>query len=102
MDALPAASTMRQPIARWRDCMMSWSDDTCLDVRRPAGALRVTISPVTPLTVLADDESLFFQSVLEFAANEVGPHVRAMDEEAAFPPELIRKLFDLGVMGIEV
>ena len=57
---------------------------------------------MTPLTVLADDESLFFQSVLEFATNEVGPHVRAMDEEAAFPPELIRKLFDLGVMGIEV
>jgi alkylation response protein AidB-like acyl-CoA dehydrogenase len=57
---------------------------------------------VTPLTVLSEDESLFFQSVLEFAAKEVAPHVREMDEQAKFPPELIRKLFDLGVMAIEV
>jgi alkylation response protein AidB-like acyl-CoA dehydrogenase len=57
---------------------------------------------VTPLTVLSDDESLFFQSVLEFAAREIAPHVREMDEQAKFPQELIRKLFDLGVMAIEV
>jgi len=57
---------------------------------------------VTPLTVLSDDESLFFRSVLEFAAREIAPHAREMDEQAKFPPELIRKLFDLGVMAIEV
>ncbi len=57
---------------------------------------------MTPLTVLSDDESLFFQSVLEFAAREIAPHAREMDEQAKFPPELIRKLFDLGVMAIEV
>ncbi len=55
-----------------------------------------------PLTVLSDDESLFYRSVLEFAAREIAPHVREMDEQAKFPPELIRKLFDLGVMAIEV
>ena len=57
---------------------------------------------MTPLTVLSDDESLFFRSVLEFAAREIAPHAREMDEQAKFPPELIRKLFDLGVMAIEV
>jgi alkylation response protein AidB-like acyl-CoA dehydrogenase len=40
--------------------------------------------------------------VLEFSAREIAPHVREMDEQAKFPPELIRKLFDLGVMAIEV
>jgi alkylation response protein AidB-like acyl-CoA dehydrogenase len=57
---------------------------------------------VNPLTVLSDDENLFFRSVLEFAAREIAPHAREMDEQAKFPPELIRKLFDLGVMAIEV
>jgi len=57
---------------------------------------------VNPLTALSDDESLFFRSVLEFAAREIAPHAREMDEQAKFPPELIRKLFDLGVMAIEV
>jgi len=57
---------------------------------------------VNPLTVLSDDESLFFRSVLEFAAREIAPHAREMDEQAKLRPELIRKLFDLGVMAIEV
>ena len=55
-----------------------------------------------PLTSLSDDESLFFSSVLEFAQAEIGPHVREMDERARFPDGLVGKLFDLGVMGIEV
>jgi alkylation response protein AidB-like acyl-CoA dehydrogenase len=58
--------------------------------------------PVPPLTLLSEDESLFFSSVLEFARAEIGPHVRDMDERAHFPDGLVPKLFDLGVMGIEV
>ena len=62
----------------------------------------VSLSPAAPLTVLQDDERLFFESVLEFARTEIAPRVRAMDERAEIPRELIRRLFDLGVMGIEV
>ncbi len=55
-----------------------------------------------PLTRLAEDEALFRDSVYEFAEREVRPLVREMDEHAKIPPELIAKLFDLGVMSIEV
>jgi alkylation response protein AidB-like acyl-CoA dehydrogenase len=55
-----------------------------------------------PLTRLTDEERLLFDSVLEFARREVGPRVRTMDEDAAFPSDLVPKLFDLGVMGIEI
>jgi len=58
-------------------------------------------SPV-PLTVLQDDERLFYDSVLQFARGEIAPLVRDMDEHARIPSELIRKLFDLGVMAIEI
>src|SRR5437867_11801202 len=54
------------------------------------------------LTVLSDDEILFRDSVYEFADREIRPLVRDMDEHAKIPRELIDKLFDLGVMGIEV
>ena len=54
------------------------------------------------LTLLSEDESLFFSSVLEFARGEIAPHVREMDERARFPEGLVSKLFDLGVMGIEI
>ena len=56
----------------------------------------------TPLTTLADDERLFRDSVYEFADREIRPHVRHMDEEAKIPRQLIDRLFELGVMGIEV
>jgi alkylation response protein AidB-like acyl-CoA dehydrogenase len=55
-----------------------------------------------PLTVLSEDERLFRDSVYTFADREVRPLVREMDEHARIPPELIRKLFDLGVMAIEI
>jgi alkylation response protein AidB-like acyl-CoA dehydrogenase len=54
-----------------------------------------------PLTVLADDERLFHDSVYEFADREIRPLVRDMDEQGAIPESLLRKLFTLGIMGIE-
>jgi alkylation response protein AidB-like acyl-CoA dehydrogenase len=55
-----------------------------------------------PLTRLSEDERLFRDSVYEFADREVRPFVREMDEHAKLRPELLRQLFDLGVMGIEI
>ena len=55
-----------------------------------------------PLTVLAEDELIFRDSIREFAEAQVRPLVREMDEHAKIPGDLVTKLFDLGVMGIEV
>ena len=57
---------------------------------------------VPALTHLDPDEALFRDSVLQFAAREVRPLVREMDEHAKIPRTLIDKLFELGVMGIEI
>ena len=54
------------------------------------------------LTVLAEDEALFRDSVREFAQAQVRPLVREMDEQAKIPRELVTRLFDLGVMAIEI
>jgi alkylation response protein AidB-like acyl-CoA dehydrogenase len=55
-----------------------------------------------PLTLLAEDERIFRDSVRDFAEARVRPLVREMDEHAKFPKDLVKDLFDLGVMGIEV
>jgi alkylation response protein AidB-like acyl-CoA dehydrogenase len=55
-----------------------------------------------PLTVLAEDEQLFYASVLEFADQRIRPLVREMDEHAKMPHEIVEELFSLGVMGIEI
>jgi len=60
------------------------------------------IEHAQPLTVLAEDETMFRDSVREFAEAQVRPLVRQMDEEAKIPRALIDRLFELGVMGIEI
>ncbi|HEY7447214.1 MAG TPA: acyl-CoA dehydrogenase [Vicinamibacterales bacterium] len=55
-----------------------------------------------PLSTLSDDETLFRDSVRQFAVRAVTPLVREMDEQAAIPRALIGQLFDLGVMAIEI
>src|SRR5579862_9167217 len=55
-----------------------------------------------PLTRLSEDERLFRDSVYEFASREIRPHVREMDEHAKIGRPLIDRLFELGVMGIEI
>jgi alkylation response protein AidB-like acyl-CoA dehydrogenase len=55
-----------------------------------------------PLTRLTEDETLFRDSVAEFARREIQPMVREMDDRATMSPVLLKRLFELGVMGIEV
>ena len=54
------------------------------------------------LTALTEDEVIFRDSVRQFADQQIRPLVREMDEHAKIPRELIDKLFELGVMGIEI
>jgi len=54
------------------------------------------------LTKLTEDERLLQQSVREFSQARIRPLVREMDEQAKFSPALLKQLFDLGVMGIEI
>lgn len=53
------------------------------------------------LTTLSDDEQAFREAIREFAEAEIKPHVIAMDEAAQMRPEILGKLFEMGLMGIE-
>ena len=55
-----------------------------------------------PLTLLAEDERILRDSVREFAEARVRPLVREMDEHAKIPKDLVKALFELGVIGIEI
>lgn len=54
------------------------------------------------LTTLTDEESLFRQSVREFAEQQIRPLAAEMDEEAKFSSDLIHQFFELGLMGIAI
>jgi alkylation response protein AidB-like acyl-CoA dehydrogenase len=56
----------------------------------------------TPLTQLSEEESLFYSTVRKFAEEAIGPHVRVMDDEQRLADGLIERIFDLGLMGIQI
>jgi butyryl-CoA dehydrogenase/short/branched chain acyl-CoA dehydrogenase len=55
-----------------------------------------------PLTQLSEEESLFYATVRQFAEETVAPLVGQMDADQQFAAGLVKQLFDLGLMGIEV
>jgi short/branched chain acyl-CoA dehydrogenase len=55
-----------------------------------------------PLTQLSEEESMFQASVRRFAAERLAPHVRAMDDAGVFRKELLKEMFDLGLMAVDV
>ena len=61
-----------------------------------------TLSSSRPLTHLSEEELLFRDTVQQFAKDKIGPLVRVMDESQQMDAGLISKLFELGLMGIEI
>ena len=56
----------------------------------------------SPLTQLTEEERMFFATVRKFAQETIAPAVRTMDDEQQLAPGLMSKLFELGLMGIEI
>jgi alkylation response protein AidB-like acyl-CoA dehydrogenase len=54
------------------------------------------------LTQLSEEERLFSASVTRFAQETIAPVVRTMDDEQQFALGLVDKLFELGLMAIEI
>ena len=54
------------------------------------------------LTSLSDEEEMFREAVREFSSVEIGPLVSEMDHNQELDAGLLGKLFELGVMGIEI
>ena len=59
-------------------------------------------SAANQLKYLSEDEQLFRDTVRQFARETITPLVHEMDEHQKMDAGLIRQLFELGLMGIEI
>jgi alkylation response protein AidB-like acyl-CoA dehydrogenase len=57
---------------------------------------------LNPLTILSEEEQMFQGAVRDFAEEQVRPLVARMDHQGHLEPDLVKAVFDLGLMGIEV
>lgn len=76
--------------------MTAWFNDG-MPNREPA----ISGAP-QPLLVWSEEDGMFRSSVAAFARKEIAPRARAMDEAGKLDPSLLRQLFDMGLMGIEI
>src|SRR4051794_38941688 len=60
------------------------------------------MSTALPLTQLSEEERMFQASVRRFAREQIGPHVREMDKAGAFRKDVLARMFEMGLMGIEI
>src|SRR3712207_2564113 len=49
---------------------------------------------------LTEDQLAIKQMVREFAEGEIAPRAQELDERAEFPVDLVRKMGELGLMGL--
>eukprot|EP00181_Compsopogon_caeruleus_P006343 CAMPEP_0184688372 /NCGR_PEP_ID=MMETSP0312-20130426/29657_1 /TAXON_ID=31354 /ORGANISM="Compsopogon coeruleus, Strain SAG 36.94" /LENGTH=398 /DNA_ID=CAMNT_0027145461 /DNA_START=121 /DNA_END=1318 /DNA_ORIENTATION=+ len=54
-----------------------------------------------PVTSWSDEETAVRDSAFAFAKDVIGPRVKEMDHVAKLDPDVLRKLFEVGFMGIE-
>jgi alkylation response protein AidB-like acyl-CoA dehydrogenase len=54
------------------------------------------------LTSLTEQERMFQESVRELALGEIAPKVMEMDRAQTMDPGVVRRLFELGLMGVEI
>ncbi|MDH5721150.1 MAG: acyl-CoA dehydrogenase family protein [Spirochaetia bacterium] len=52
--------------------------------------------------ILSEEEKIFFDTVKEFAKDKIAPIVMKMDEDGALDKSLLPRLFEMGLMGIEI
>jgi len=56
---------------------------------------------MSALTLLSEDENAFREAIREFSEGEIKPLVHSMDEKQQMDPGLVKKFFEMGLMGIE-
>ena len=60
------------------------------------------MSEILALTSLREEEQFFYETVRDFAREKVQPLREQMDHEGKVDPALMRSLWDMGLMGIEI
>jgi butyryl-CoA dehydrogenase/short/branched chain acyl-CoA dehydrogenase len=55
-----------------------------------------------PLTQLSDEDRMFQQTVRRFSKEQIAPFVREMDEAGVLRKDILKQLFDVGLMAIEI
>ncbi len=64
--------------------------------------MSIEAMPRAALTMLSEEEEMFRDAIRDYSEGEVLPRAREMEKNGKYDEPLLRSLFEMGVMGIEV
>lgn len=73
-----------------------------MTARRCNEAIDISEIPPTPITHFSETETFMAESVSKFANDIIAPKVREMDEAESMDPSIVEKLFEQGLMAVEI
>ncbi|XP_034716634.1 short/branched chain specific acyl-CoA dehydrogenase, mitochondrial [Etheostoma cragini] len=95
------SKSCRQISRPWGACQAGWrsrsttaAPDMASD--HPAGLV------FPPLQTYSEEESMMREAVKKYAQERIAPFVSKMDENSAMDEEVLKSLFEQGLMGIEI
>ncbi|XP_074475646.1 short/branched chain specific acyl-CoA dehydrogenase, mitochondrial [Sebastes fasciatus] len=98
------SKSCRQISGPWGACQAGWrsrSTNASPDVASDQAAAGGMVS-FPPLQTFSEEESMMKEAVKKYAQERIAPFVSKMDEHSFMDEEVIKSLFEQGLMGIEI
>ncbi|CAN9509179.1 unnamed protein product [Ophioblennius macclurei] len=106
MAAAPLArilsKSFRQISRPWGACQVGWRSSSTRSAPDIAAEEANRAFSFPPLQTYSEEESMMRDAVKKYAQECIAPHVSKMDENSFMTDEVIKSLFEQGLMGIEI
>ncbi|XP_040922365.1 short/branched chain specific acyl-CoA dehydrogenase, mitochondrial [Toxotes jaculatrix] len=92
----------RQISRPWGTCQTGWRSLSTRSAPDVASDQAAGVVSFPPLQTYSEEESMMKEAVKKYAQERIAPFVSKMDENSAMDEEVIKSLFEQGLMGIEI
>ncbi|KAM9426506.1 short/branched chain specific acyl-CoA dehydrogenase, mitochondrial [Pholidichthys leucotaenia] len=94
--------SFRQLSRPWGACQAAWRSSSSRSAPDVASQHPAEAIPFPPLQTYSEEESMMREAVKKYAQERIAPFVSQMDENSHMDEEVIKSLFEQGLMGIEI
>ncbi|XP_008288653.1 short/branched chain specific acyl-CoA dehydrogenase, mitochondrial [Stegastes partitus] len=95
------SKSFRQVSRPWGSCQAAWRCSSSRAAPDVASEQAAAYS-FPPLQTYSEEESMMREAVKKYAQERIAPFVSKMDEDSVMDEDVIKSLFEQGLMGIEI
>eukprot|EP00064_Thunnus_orientalis_P016234 superscaffoldBa00003168_g16298 len=96
------SKSCRQISRQWGACQAGWRSRSTKSAPHVSSEQAAGVVAFPPLQTYSEEESMMREAVKKYAQERIAPFVSKMDENSVMDEEVIKSLFEQGLMGIEI